>query len=146
MLNIFKTNLEKFNKIKIEYVKKGLEEMLKLLTQVIINQDFNKLTIEIYDINGNYLCPNIQDKVSRTINNIIIILGIFNKDKFILLKDLLIHLFNKNCESYSNIMNFITEDKIYKIKYNNISYIYKHVQILDNISHIRYCAVSKTFY
>lgn len=147
MMNIFKDSLNKFNKMKTEYIKNGFQEMFKILTQVVLNQDFD-LEIEVYDISGNFHIADKDKKrkVSSLMNNMVMILEIFNDNKkFILFKDLLIHLFYNDCVNYSNVRDVLLGDKIYKIKYKGANCVFKHIKVFDDLDHIRHCYVSRTF-
>ena len=144
MADKLKELLIKFNNIKIADLITLYRSILKVLFQVINDQDYKNLTIFIFDKSKKLIIPvdELNTKVTGMINEINIILGLLLNSKHIYFRDLLIDFAQYECNKYTLLDELVLNNMNHKIIYNpstdsaekNTIIELNHVEIIDEIN------------
>jgi hypothetical protein len=141
--------LNNFKKIKIKCVVKAYKEVLKLLLNVIDDNNYNKLQIYLFEEDNNkYIVDSANNKSMcvQIIRDFSIIIGMFEGyDHFTYLYEYMIFLFHKHFELYNVFIKSFIKNIIYKITYIDYSVLFKHVEIVYYLYMIRHGSLSMTF-
>lgn len=128
--------IDKFRKIKVSYYKKKINDVISLISKVILNDDFENVNLTIIRPNINYdkdyyYSPNKDNKKNLfdMLKNLSDLITILNKSSEIYLYELMIRLFNKDCKQYLKINDIIIKSKYHYIEYKNkkITFDYKYI-------------------
>lgn len=131
--------LSDFKKIETKYYVDSCKEIIKMLSQVMVNQDYENLDIYIHHIVKPYLVtewnkPDMVREILQQRNNILAILR-NSKQKY--LRDVLIDTFYNNCDDYVALEALILDNLIYSIHYRKKKIIIKHINIFMLLRRIR---------
>lgn len=152
-------NLDKFKKIKISYYENLYNKIIKLIADIIIKQDFESVDIGLKNKSGlelrtkgkkfNFIYKKKKDNRKYLINLIGQIndtLNLFKNTKKIYIYELMIELFNKDCNKYILLMNNLIDNNLYFIEYNKTKYEFKKSFIIEFIYMARHNALTYHFY
>ena len=157
------THLDTFRKLKIINYNKIYIDIIKLISEVIINQDFENVDVGvkygygmetlnndmINQVKFKYLKKNeVKKYLLELIENINDMLNIFKNTKQTLLYKLMIELFNdkSKCSEYLKLWDNLVNSKLYLIKYKNNKLVFENSYLIDYISVTRFTILSYTFY
>lgn len=132
------TYVKEFKSIKLEDIEKKYSELLKLITEIIANQDYKEVKIYlIHDIQP-YLIDknNVRGEIFTMLDSIDEVLGIIKNSKKIFLYKLLAELFYSDCMNYSSLFSILVKN------YNYVKIIYKNKEVkFDHVDSIYWLRV-----
>lgn len=156
MVNYFSTNkklykylydsIDEFRKIKISYYKKLYIDIIHLISELIIKQDFENADIAVMnedmqeEITFYYKKKEDNKKyLIELLSNINDTLELFKNSKQTLLYKLMIELFNdrENCDKYLKLVKNVINNRLYFIKYKRTKYIFDYLYLINLIYSIR---------
>lgn len=137
--------IDKFRKIKVSYYKKKINDVITLISKVILNDDFGNVNLTIIRPNINYdkeyyYSPKKENKkkLNELLKNFSDLNTILKKSSEVYLFELMVRLFNEDCNQYLKITDWIIKSKYHFIQYKNkkitfdYKYIYKFLSFLRN--------------
>jgi len=143
--------LDKISKIKVSDIISEFENVLIIITKVIINQDYDNLhikNINEYPIKTpiqTYYVKNIKQKIVYLFDASSKILDILHETKETYLKDVLVNVFNdKMCFLYYYLQMYLIDDVTYSIEYHDTKIVrdylklFGHLHLLKNREYIYY--------
>ena len=132
--------IDKFRKIKVSGYLKLHKQIVDLINIIIKKQDYKKVEIvnKEYENNIYKLDSQIEKELLEQIKISNKIIKILSDTKKVYLYQLLIELLKKGyCHYYSDIMEYIIKNNLYKIKYKSKTIIFNNLELFEIIFHLR---------
>jgi len=151
MLQILEKNVKDFNNIKLSIMRSGLVKMFNLLTKIVVDNGYSKTEISIVYINDGSIMDvhplDISMRIQSYIPELINMLNIIKPESNITtVKDLLMYYYDeKDCQTYSTIIDYFLTFQLYKVTYGNIVLVNKYIKILRMIDFIKGSTLRLTF-
>ncbi|AYV78158.1 MAG: hypothetical protein Edafosvirus6_7 [Edafosvirus sp.] len=135
--------LSRFRKIKISQLVASYNNILKILFEVIKNQDYENLKIYFIHPVKPYIIPikKNRSRVANIINEIDFILSKMVDSNKKYLYELFINLFYNDCYSYILLFDYIINNMFYGVVYKKNKVILKESTLFNDIMNIRNSAV-----
>lgn len=137
---ILLSSIQKFKKIKVVEYTKVYQKLIKILSQVIIDQDYKNLNIVTRYVNkdeGKLSVIKNRENLLNMINYIERILRIFSQTKQKYIYKLMIDLFYNSCGDYNHFLDEGLLNNIVGVEYKRKKVFIKHFYIFQTIAFIK---------
>lgn len=131
--------LDKFRQIETKYYVDACKEIIKICSDVVLNQDYDNLNILLYSRTQPYLISKWEKrtKLNSMIKDYDLVLHVLKNAKQKYLCDVLVDVFYKNCEHYVILENVLLQNLVYSVEYKRKKIILKHIHVFILLNDVR---------
>lgn len=144
--------IKKLDTLKIKEVLDGYIKIFKLMSQVVLEQGYQHMTVLKYNkvlgynndiqIHPNDMSRFVRNKISGTIYMINALSSVNPKMS---IREYIIHAFHNNCTMFNEIIGGFIYGKVYHIQYKKTKLINKYVEVFHTLYLIRNCVLELVF-